>query len=73
MEITKVVSKKRKTVFFDAAQSGRITIKPGDTHTIKASMVNDETGRMLDYIMIHSNARNVTAKGYKVILIGNFE
>ena len=73
MEVTKVVSRKRKTVFFDEKNQGKIIIKPGEIHTIKTSVISTKKGRMLDYLMVHSNARNVTPKGYKVILIGTFE
>lgn len=73
MEVTRIVSKKKKTVFFDSAKEGKFVISPGKTADFKTEVVSDKKGRMLDYIMIHSNARNVTSKGYKVILIGTFE
>ena len=73
MEVSKIVSKKRGTVFFDAAKRGKLIIKPGKTVHIETSIISEEKGRMIDYIMIHSNARNVTSKGYKVVLIGTFE
>lgn len=73
MEITRIVSIKRKTVFFDSAQEGKLIIKPGKTAELNTSVVSDKKGQLLDYIMIHSNARNVTPNGYKVILIGTFE
>ncbi len=73
MEVNKIVSKKRKIVFYDANKKGKLIIHPGKTQTIKAIVTADKKGRMLDYVMVHSNARNVTKKGYKVILIGTFE
>lgn len=73
MEVSNIVSKKRKTVFYDADKQGKLIIGPGKIKTIKAIVVADKKGRMLDYVMVHSNARNVTKKGYKVILIGTFE
>ncbi len=73
MKITKIVSKKRKTLFFDSDRTGELIIKPGNTANIDTEVIYDSKGRMLDYIMIHSNARNVTSKGYKVILTGTFE
>lgn len=64
MELTKAVSKKYKTVYF----SGSASIPAGETFSIPLSVTAQEPGRYLDYIMIHSDARNVTKKGYKVVV-----
>lgn len=64
MKITKVVSKKFKHVYFD----GEVTIAPEGSHSFPIQVSAEKTGRYLDFVMIHSNARNVTKKGYKVIV-----
>ena len=69
MDITKVVSKKHGTVYFDASTAGKMIIRPNDTKIIPVEIVAKKPGRYLDYIMIHSGARNVTDKGYKVVLV----
>ncbi|OPX41807.1 MAG: hypothetical protein B1H13_00085 [Desulfobacteraceae bacterium 4484_190.3] len=69
MDITKVVSKKHGTVYFDAATAGKMVIRPNETKIIPVEIVAKKPGRYLDYVMIHSNARNVTDKGYKVVVV----
>jgi hypothetical protein len=64
MKITKAVLKKTKTVCFE----GGMSIPAGKTHTIPFSVTASKKGRFLDYILIHSDARNVTRKGYKVVV-----
>ncbi len=71
MVITKIVSKKFKSVYFDAIQSKNITIAPGESRTVEVSIKTEKVGRYLDYIMINSNARNVTEKGYKVVVVAS--
>ena len=73
MEVTRIVLKKKKTILFDAAHSGVIIIKPGKKEKIETTITSDTSGRMLDYAMIHSDARNVTKKGYKVVVVATFE
>ena len=67
MKITKAVLKKAKTVCFE----GSVSIPAGKTHTISFSVTAPKTGRHIDYVLIHSDARNVTKKGYKVVVIAN--
>lgn len=69
MSITKAESKKQGTIFFDGAKSGNMIIPPGESREIPCEIVGKETGRYLDYIMIHSDARNVTDQGYKVVVV----
>jgi hypothetical protein len=69
MAITKIVSKKHGTVYFDAGTKGKIIIRPGETRTIPIIIIAEKQGRYLDYVMIHSDARNVTNKGYKVVVV----
>jgi len=71
MVITGIVSKKFKTVYFDAVQSKEITIAPGESRTVDVSIKAEKEGRYLDYILVHSNARNVTKKGYKVVVVAS--
>jgi len=70
MVVTRVVSKKHDTVYFDAATGGKMSIRPGETLTVPIEIVAAKPGRYLDYIMIHADVRNVTAKGYKVVVVG---
>ncbi len=69
MVLTRVVSKKQGTVYFDAGTAGEMIIRPGETRTISIEIVAKKQGRYLVYVMIHSNARNVTKKGYKVVVV----
>jgi hypothetical protein len=71
LSISKVVSKKFKTVYFDAKTTGsQITIKPGGRAALKLGLKPSQAGRYLDYVMIHGEARNITEGGYKVVLLG---
>ncbi len=71
MIVTRIVSKKFKTVYFDAILSREITIAPGESRTVEVTFKAEKAGRYLDYIMVHSNARNVTQKGYKVVIVAS--
>lgn len=73
MEITRLVSKKHGTVYFDAKKSGKIIVAPEETQIINSFVTSHKKGRFMDFIMIHSNARNVTDKGYKVVVKGNIQ
>lgn len=69
MAITKVVSKKQKTILYDSKKNGAIAVQAGATKTLTIQItLPDKKGRFMDSIMIHSDARNVTEKGYKVIV-----
>lgn len=70
MIVTRVVSKKHGTVYFDATTGGDMSLRPGETREVPIQIVAAKPGRYLDYVMIHSNARNVTARGYKVVVLG---
>lgn len=65
--VTKVISKKRGTLYYDQKKDGRFIIEAGKTRTLPLSITLPEKGRYMDSVMIHSNARNVTSKGYKLI------
>ena len=64
MLLSLVISKKFKHVYFD----GEVAIAPEGVHTFPIQVTAEKAGRYLDFVMIHSDARNVTKKGYKVIV-----
>lgn len=71
MSLTKVVSKKFKTVYFDAEKAGApLEVKAGGEAVIKMELKPKKAGRYLDFVMIHGEARNITKKGYKVVVVG---
>lgn len=70
MLVTKVYSKKAETVHFDGQTAGPLTVKPGASVELPLELKPTEAGKYLDYVMIDSDARNVTDKGYKVVLVG---
>jgi hypothetical protein len=70
MQVTKVYSKKHAVVYFNAADGGPMVIRPGQAAPISLDLTPNKTGRYLDYVMIDSDARNVTDKGYKVVVVG---
>ena len=67
LAITKVISKKRGTLYYDQKKDGPFIIKADKTRALPLSITLPEKGRYMDSVMIHSDARNVTAKGYKLI------
>lgn len=72
LDITRVASKKYKTIYFDARKAGgAIQIKPGGSATVTLNLKPNKPGRYLDYVMIHGEARNITESGYKVVVLGN--
>ncbi len=68
MHILKVESSKTNTVFFDSEKSEKIAIDPGQTKDVSITVTPAKAGRYMDYVMIYSDARNVTEKGYKVVV-----
>ena len=68
MNIFKVASTKSKEVFYDSEKSEKIAIAPGETKAIPINVTPTKAGRYLDYVQIYSDARNVTEKGYKVVV-----
>lgn len=73
MEIHDIIQKKQKVTLYDAKASGKIVIKAGETKTMTVHVTKPKPGKLLDYVMIHSNARNVYESGYKVVLVGQFK
>jgi uncharacterized membrane protein len=70
MKITKVYSKKHKSVYFSTENNAPMIVRPGESEKIPLELVPEKPGRYLDYVMIDSDARNVTEKGYKVVVVG---
>lgn len=71
MKIEKVAAQKSGSVFFDAAKSGgAITLNPGEEKTVAVSVTASTSGNFVEYLMVFSDARNVTDKGYKVVVVG---
>ncbi len=72
-EVTKVFSKKHHTIYFDATVDQKVVIHPGQSKSFPITITAIKAGRYLDYVMIYANARNVTAKGYKVVVVAQAE
>lgn len=70
LTISRIVSSKFKTVYFDSKEAEEITIPAGGQRTIKLIIKSVEPGRFLDTILIYSDARNDIGKGYKGLLAG---
>lgn len=70
MKVEKVTAQKSGAVFFDAAKSGTMTLKPGEEKTVAVSVTAVAPGNFVEYVMVFSDARNVTDKGYKVVVVG---
>ncbi len=70
LKISRIVSSKFKTVYFDAKKAGEISIGAGQERSVPFTVKPAEPGRFLDTILIHSDARNDIGKGYKGLLAG---
>ena len=68
--LQKVFLQKASSVFFDEAKTGLMTIKPGETKSVSINVTANSPGNFIDYVMIQSDARNVTDAGYKVVVVG---
>ncbi len=73
LTVERIVSRKFNTLYFDAAVSGKVTIPSGEKKIVVIEVAPAVKGRFIDFLMIHSDARNCTSKGYKVVLVGNVE
>ena len=71
LTVSRIVSQKFKTVYFDSESSGGIIIKVGEESLFNLNIRPDAPGRFLDSLLIYSDARNDIGKGYKGILIGS--
>lgn len=67
MKVTSVKSQKFGKTYWE----GELTVAAGQSATIDLNITPEATGRYLDMVMVHSDARNDIGKGYKVVLIGS--
>jgi len=70
MRVDKIEAQKSGTIFLDAAKGGPMTLKPGEEKSLPVSVTATAPGNFVEYVMIFSDARNVTDKGYKVVVVG---
>jgi hypothetical protein len=68
LTITKIYSKRRDTIYYDAAEKGKIKIAAGKSRKIEITIKPQEAGRLIDVIQIKCNARNAGTKGIYQIL-----
>lgn len=73
LSVTKVVSRKFNSVYFDGAATGNFTIPAGQTQDLKFRITPPQSGEFIDIIMIYSDGRNDTGDGYKGVLAGKAE
>jgi len=70
MKVDKVAAQKSGAVIFDAAKDGPMTLAPGQERRVTFSVTAAAPGSYVEYVLVHSDARNVTDKGYKVVIVG---
>lgn len=70
MKVEKVLGQKSGAVFFDAAKDGHMTLAPGQERNVSITVTAPAPGSYVEYVLVHSDARNVTDKGYKVVIVG---
>lgn len=73
LTVSRIVSRKFNTTYFDGGKSGDIVIPAGQNRQVNLSLKPEATGRLLDVIMIYSNARNDIGNGYKGVLSGKVD
>jgi hypothetical protein len=67
--ITGIRSKDGKTVYYDGAKEGNITIEPAQTKTIELQLPgNNGEGEEREFILIHSNAKNTGESGLFIMI-----
>jgi hypothetical protein len=71
LTVTRIVSQKFKTIYFDSTQKGAQIIQSGEEVPFTLAIIPNEAGRFLDSLLIYSDARNDIGNGYKGILTGN--
>ena len=70
LTVTKIVSRKFKMIYFDGSKSGDLIIEAGKTRKVHFKVTPPKSGKFIDIIMIHSDARNDIGNGYKGVLVG---
>lgn len=68
LTISNISSKKSKTLYYDAAEKGEITIAAGKSRDIEIAIEPQEKGRFIEVIQVECNARNAGIKGIYQIL-----
>jgi hypothetical protein len=67
--ITEIASKDGKTVYYDGAKEGNITIEPAQTKTIELQLPgNSGEKEEREFILVHSNARNAGESGLFLLI-----
>ena len=67
--ITEIVSRDGKTVYYDGAKEGNITIEPAQTKTIELQLPgNSGEKEEREFILIHSNAKNAGESGLFLLI-----
>jgi hypothetical protein len=70
LHVDKVMAQKSGAVFFDADKDSALTLNPGEEKSIPVLVTAFTPGNFVEYALIFSDARNVTDKGYKVVIVG---
>ena len=70
---SKILLKKKGIDLLSEGNFGELAIKPGETVYVPCPVKSDEEGVLIEYIFIHSDARNVTDAGFKIVLMANFK
>ena len=70
MVVKKVSLQKATSVFIDEVKTGLMTIKPGEAKSVSITVTANSPGNFIEYVLIQSDARNVTDAGYKVVVVG---
>ena len=67
--ITGIRSKDDKTIYYDGAKEGNITIEPAQTKNIELQLPGNSGGKEeKELILIHSNARNAGESGLFIMI-----
>ena len=70
LTVSRIYSAKFDLDYFNAKESGSITIPAGQKYKMDLVVTPQKSGRFLDTILIFSDARNDFGKGYKGLLSG---
>ena len=69
LTVSKIYSRGSGNIYFDGAEQGNIVIEPGTTRRIELAIIADnEPGHYQEFILIESNAKNSTKRGYVIIV-----
>lgn len=69
LTVSKIYSRGTGNIYFNGAEKGNIVIEPGTTRRIDLAIIVDkEPGHYQEFIVIESNAKNSTKRGYMIIV-----